>query len=182
MHRIIVKTSLNPLINLVIPQKIGVPTSVHVLSPPSVAKVFFTLRNLFLFKFPLCHLWFLSLKKIFGTTNANDNYRGNIFNSREPCYILHLVYSIIVMLQLMLLWQNNHQEKFEESARQCWHMILAQHLGGRDKLISDFEASMVYSMVNNLQSYSETLSLKKKWRIIVISTQFLWAQYMIVVR
>lgn len=129
MHKIIVKTSLNPLINLVIPQKIGVPT-VRVLPPPSVANVFFfTLRNLFLFNFPLCHLWFLSLKKIFGTTNSNDNDRGNIFNSRESCYMLHLVYSIVAMLHLMLLWQNNHQEKFEKSAGQCWHMLFSPALG-----------------------------------------------------
>jgi hypothetical protein len=30
------------------------------------------------------------------------------------------------------------------SAGQWWHMPLAQHLGGRGKWISEFEASLVY--------------------------------------
>lgn len=83
MHRISVKTSLKPLNKPCHPSEDWSTYCSYIATPPSVANLFLFLRNLFLFKFLLWHLWFLSLKKVFRTANANDNYTGNIVNSGE---------------------------------------------------------------------------------------------------
>lgn len=83
MYSIKVKTFLKPLNKPCHPSEDWSTYCSYIATPPLVANVFLILRNLFLFKFPLWHLWFLSLKKVFRTTNANDNYTGNIVNSGE---------------------------------------------------------------------------------------------------